>query len=666
MAEALSPNPTVGPKQRLRIQSPTSPFFLGSNDDQLERAQARAARAAAIRRRSLALNQPLQANSDPCLNKQQILDLFQNCIKLASENKINQKNTWELNLIDHLTDIIKAEEENDAETNFQKASCTLEAGVKIYSLRVDSVHSEAYKVLGGMNRAGQEAEQDTTLEGDNIESGQEESRKEPNKKLSPLTTLESSFEGLNAKKFDAAFVVDPLYRQTTAKFDEGGAKGLLMNNLGVYGGCRVLFDSLEVPAKYMGSQNQSDISDTIDLSFVRDCIEQMVLDLRVKDEISPTLRTIVNQFDENNRRPIDFQLHSQDAAEDHDAAFNDVNGFDHDDHDENCTAWGDDHDDQTDVPDLGCNDADPSFPSYPQDNEPFSSPDGDMDERFENVDGYLFLSLGFSSKQNAWAGPDHWKFRKSKEVHPTSEDGSTLKSRQTKSKRQAEVDLNFTNSLEKKMLDIFSPPKNPKLLLLPESRLPCNTKLPEDCHYQPENLVMLFLLSNVKCLGRRANKFSDGSREQYNEYESVPSWDNGSVCGDDSGGYEGDLHSDMEDSNNLINQPRQVNKIEVQYDKTSKQVDVQALKFTLWDHVQESVKLPLQDQKDTISFKNILANLPSECNAAATISDISPHLCFICLLHLANEKGLSIQSCPDLDDLAIRLPHVADSIRGTV
>ena len=35
-----------------------------------------------------------------------------------------------------------------------QASCTLEAGVKIYSMRVDSVHSEAYKVLGGITRAG--------------------------------------------------------------------------------------------------------------------------------------------------------------------------------------------------------------------------------------------------------------------------------------------------------------------------------------------------------------------------------------------------------------------------------------------------------------------------------------------------------------------------------
>ncbi|KAG4980039.1 hypothetical protein JHK84_033615 [Glycine max] len=700
MAETLSPNPTMDQKQRLRILSPTSPFILGSNDDKLERAQARDARATAIRRKSLALNQPLQPNSDPCLNKQQIIDLFQNCIKLASENKINQKNTWELNLIDHLTDIIKAEEENDAETNFQKASCTLEAGVKIYSLRVDSVHSEAYKVLGGMNRAGQEAEEDTTLNGVNIESGQVESRKETSKKLSPLSTLESSFEALNVKKFDAAFVVDPLYRQTTAKFDEGGAKGLLMNNLGVYGDCRVLFDSQEVPAKCMASQNQSDISDTIDLSFAKglllfeyygvklllhlqkntfnvdnddllssvDCIDQMVLDMRVKDEISPSLRTIVNQFDESNRRPADIQLQGQNSAEDLDNADNNENGFYREEY-ENCMAWSDDRDDQTVVADPGYNDADPSFPSYPQDNdEPFPSPEIDMDGRFENVDGYLFLSLGFSSKQNAWAGPDHWKYRKSKvsEVHPTSEDGSTLKSRQPKSKRQTEVDLNFTNSLEKKMLDTFSPPKNPKLLLLPESRLPCNTKLPEDCHYQPEDLVKLFLLSNVKCLGRKANRFSDGSREQSDEYESFPSWDNGSVCGDDAGDYGGDLHGDMEDTDTLVTQPRQVSKIEVQYDKTSKQVDVHALKITLWDHVQESVKLPLEGQKDTLSFRNILANFPSECNAAATISDISPHLCFICLLHLANEKGLSIQNSPNLDDLAIRFPQVADSMRGTV
>lgn len=64
-----------------------------------------------------------------------------------------------------------------------------------------------------------------------------------------------------------AFAVDPLYHQTSAQFDEGGAKGLLLNNLGVYGGCRVLFDSFEVPGKCMPCATQHDKSDTVDLSF---------------------------------------------------------------------------------------------------------------------------------------------------------------------------------------------------------------------------------------------------------------------------------------------------------------------------------------------------------------------------------------------------------------
>ncbi|WJX73821.1 hypothetical protein P8452_57558 [Trifolium repens] len=663
MAEFVSPNPTTVHKKKLPI--PATNFFVGSNDDQLERAAARAARAAAIRRTSCAVNfNPQPSDSDPVLNKQQILELFRNCIRLASENKINQKNTWDLDLIDHLTDIIRADDDNnDAETNFQMASCTLEAGVKIYSLRVDSVYSEAYKVLARMNRAGHETEQDTTLESVNAEGGQEDSKKGIAKKLSPLSTLESSFEVLNVKKFDVAFAVDPLYRQTSAKFDEGGANGLLMNNLGVYGRCRVLFDSLDVPGTYVASQTEHAMSDVIDLSFARDCVEQMVLDMDIKDAISPTLRVIVNQFDENNRRPSDFQFHGQKSAEEFDAAIDCEVGAESDEDQENFPSWPYEHDDQTFVAELGSNDVDPNFSSYPQEKEPFPSQDPEMDEIFGNADEYLFASLGFRSKKNAWAGPDHWQYRKAKvsEVHCSSEDGSTLKARRPRTTRQIEVDLNFTNFLGKTFPDILAPPKNHKSLLLPENRPVCVTKLPEDCHYEPEDLVKLFLLPNVKCLGRRTRtrtssaSDADESTEQWNNNEPFNSWDNGSVC---DGEYDG-AHSDMDDSSTLISQPRQINKIEVQYDKTSKQVDVQALKFTLWNciqEIQESVQLPLQGEKEMASFKHILANFPSECNAVATVTDISPHLCFICLLHLANEKELSIQSCPNLDDLHIYMP----------
>lgn len=322
MTEYLSPNPTVQ-KQRPPILSPASPFFLGSNDDKLERAQARAAaRAAAFRRKTTAAS-AAPPPTDSCLDKEHILELFHNCIKLASENKINQKNTWELNLIDHLFDIIKVDEEDDVETNFQKASCTLEAGVKIYSMRVDSVHSEAYKVLGGINRVGLENEEDGTVEDSNVSGGQEEgnSKKENDRKWSPLSTLESSFAALNVKKFDAAFSVDPLYHQTSAQFDEGGAKGLLLNNLGVYGGCRVLFDSLEVPGKCSSCSIQHDKAEAIDISFARECSEQMVFNMPRMGEISPSLMDIVNHFDDDNKRPSDTFSSGTKPAEQIDEAY---------------------------------------------------------------------------------------------------------------------------------------------------------------------------------------------------------------------------------------------------------------------------------------------------------------------------------------------------------
>lgn len=62
--------------------------------------------------------------------------------------------------------------------------------------------------------------------------------------------------------------MDPLYHQTSAQFDEGGAKGLLLNNLGVYGGCRVLFDSSECPERSM-STVETEGPELIDLSFAK-------------------------------------------------------------------------------------------------------------------------------------------------------------------------------------------------------------------------------------------------------------------------------------------------------------------------------------------------------------------------------------------------------------
>src|SRR5438552_14871066 len=56
-------------------------------------------------------------------------------------------------------------------------------------------------------------------------------------------TLAPSFTSLQLKKFELEFAVDPLFKKATADFDEGGAKGLLLNHLSIDAEGRIVFDS---------------------------------------------------------------------------------------------------------------------------------------------------------------------------------------------------------------------------------------------------------------------------------------------------------------------------------------------------------------------------------------------------------------------------------------
>ncbi|XP_037405647.1 condensin complex subunit 2-like isoform X2 [Triticum dicoccoides] len=661
---------------RLLLQSPPPAFPLGSNDDQLERARARAmARAASVRRRSLAASLAPKTPHPNLLNRDEVMDLFHNCIKLASENvpasptvktlhrswillsffssslsveiwqKINQKNTWELGLIDHLSEIIHAGEEEDDETNFQKASCTLEAGVKIYSLRVDSVHSEAYKVLGAINRAGRGEEADLG-EGGDAEPAQEEgvNKKDDDRRISPASTLESSFEALNVKKFDAAFTVDPLYHQTTAQFDEGGAKGLLLYNLGVYGSCCVLFDSFEAPDKCILSDPEK--AEVIDLSFAKEQIEQMIVHMPLSNDISPTLRDIVAQFDEENKRP------SHDASSGQMLVMEDqVVDSNDDSMPPDCGTWDfGGCDDQDSAYDENCNPMNFNSTNYEE------GPDGpDVDERLEKIADLLSLGAGFSSKTNAWAGPEHWKYRKVRDLEPaqTSSGDLEVAKKSKKKKGKQEPDIDFTKALEHEKANVFAPPKNPKSLLLPANKGSCNNKLPEDCHYQPESLVKLFLLPDILCLAQRRRKPLDDSRDNSDDFMPSRPWDNDDLGNDHVD--EGDAASDVEEPVDLIAKPRQVNKIDVQYDKVSKQVDVHALKELLCNHIHTSAKtadLERDGIEPSLCLTKVLHDLPCS-NRDVSTTEISPHLYFICLLHLANEHSLTLRDRPTLDEVDI-------------
>lgn len=675
---------------KARTQSPARVLLLNNNDDEFERAQARAVRAAANRKKSLLGNDgnggaggigrsiSSQLRDEDLLDKDQILDLLQNCIKLASENKINQRNTWELSLIDHLSDIIKVDDD-DTETNFQKASCTLEAGVKIYSLRVDSVHTEAYKVLGGINRTGT-GDQNENGNGEEDENGvtdqdQSDGKKDFQKISDPSTTLEPSFETLNVKKFDVAFTVDPLYHQTSAQFDEGGAKGLLLNTLGVYNDCRIVFDSWDIPGKSMKSgftQNKESF-EMINVSFIKDCIEQMVMDLQNKREISPTLKEILRLFDDpyrnsaeailtmqNEDETLDSSLDNQESLDEEvgmDEAFDDVSPQDFECND-NGGVLKDDGLNSLDSASGG------AVTSEWPDNEEMGY--GELELEYnkdllsEKTIDYLFLGMGVSSRSNAWAGPDHWKYRRVKDVQQSSDVGNEASSNDNKLKKRKRepFSIDFLNRPDTETGSAFAPPKNQRSLLLPQSSSCGKTTLPEDCHYQPEGLVKLFLLPSVMCIGRHGRKVSDDSIENSNSFEPSSTWGNEDGFEPNWDDAQGDIEEEFSNEK-MVAQPRKVQKIQVDYDKTSKQVDVHVLKKTLWGSMQDfwrASEMEHDEKPETImSFKGMLSSLPPDCPAAAP-EDISVHLCFICLLHLANEHCLSIRDCPSLDELCIQIP----------
>ncbi|KAH9298186.1 hypothetical protein KI387_029868, partial [Taxus chinensis] len=647
---------------RYRVQTPArhSNNLLSPNDDDYERAQARAARAAATRRKS---NVDLPFSTlDPqgLLAKDQILELFHNCIKLSSENKINQRNTWELRLIDHLSEIVYIDED-DTETNFQKASCTLEAGVKIYSYRVDSVHSEAYKVLGGLNRA---SAIDKQLDGHGEEGElrgmeEDETRKEHHKKTSASSvSLEPSFEALNVKKFDVAFTVDPLYHHTSAQFDEGGAKGLLLNTLSVYDDCRIVFDSWDVPEKSMkllSAKNMDSLS-TIDLSLMKDLIEQSMTALQDTTEISPTFDAILKLLDDPYRAAAQVASAKPNEDTTFDLSLDNVEVVD-----EARRQYFENNYTADESFDDGLANASPDLASQRSFGVERHAHEENLyeDEAGYKVNGdplsaqtvdFLVLGMGMPSNKNAWAGPEHWKFHKSKDIKQSTDapGDSSLRERKTRKMKREPFSVDYTN-LQEIDSSAFAPPKNQRSLILPQKYYSLENILPEDCHYQPEELVKLFILPSIVCIRKRGRKEYDGFMERNHSYEASFTCNNGDFQDPSCANWD-DVHgeSDVEDLNdsNMVAQPRKVSKIDVDYDKTSKDVDVRILKETLWDCIQNSAKTMEEDYEARLesmtSFKRLLDKLPATCPAAAP-GNISVHLCFICLLHLANEHNLKIE-----------------------
>ena len=145
-------------------------------------------------------------------------------IELMRYNKINAKNAFDINVdfIESLSNILNKNEESA----WQRASASLDVSAKVYGYRVDSVHSETFQFLGGLNRNKKEENKENNEE----EINDEEKKKEVKIKRGQ-NTLETNLNKINLTKYDLDTEVDPLFSIMTSKFNESSAAGLLLNTI---------------------------------------------------------------------------------------------------------------------------------------------------------------------------------------------------------------------------------------------------------------------------------------------------------------------------------------------------------------------------------------------------------------------------------------------------
>ncbi len=66
----------------------------------------------------------------------------------------------------------------------------------------------------------------------------------------------------------------------------------------------------------------------------------------------------------------------------------------------------------------------------------------------------------------------------------------------------------------------------------------------------------------------------------------------------------------------------------------------------------------LEPEPAALSFGDLISRVaPDGACAAGALEDISVHLCFICVLHLANEHGLRLDTGGRLDALRVHVPE---------
>ncbi|NXH20438.1 CND2 protein, partial [Bucco capensis] len=688
-----------GPRSLGSTGTPVLTECRGNDDDERERRQRRRSKATDLQLGSansllgLGSPRPRQAESQLLSPLQwtntQISDHYSTCIKLCTENKITTKNAFGLRLIDYMTDILK-QKESDL-TNFKVASGTLDASAKIYSVRVDAVHADTYRVLGGLGKEG-EATKDTDGPEEEVSAAPEAVRRAQTKKKHTFKTIEQNLNNINVSEANHRCEVDPLFQKTAASLDECSTVGIFLSRLRTHG-CRgeLVFESeiLPLPSSETLTLPSSEPLKVMDLkSLLAPCVEKQLI-------CSALAGFLFTEWDaESHEESVSALLEKFKKSE---QVF-DVNE-DMDSDGEGSAPTLLDNDFSSDSPKNAVVDKIGEFRENLTSFETTDQSKRIVGVPFQGGDvGTMSLHLSmkpgeysyFSPRTlSMWAGPEHWRFRPR---HKADAD-SVRESKKKKVKEPFEINFDEEVDFEAHFRKTKASVTLAKSIL--ESQNVKSTTLPPHFNYEPCNILQLFLKPAVKLCRTCEAGSSLEPEEEIGEYNYNNPNDTSNFCpalqaadsddDNDPAGFMGQTgefnfttHNEGQGTElssvnistygelNLIAEPQKVNKIAIAYTKTAKKMDMRRLKNNMWDLLTGAEKKQAAAEEEDaegeentplVAKEMVLSSITEELLhrlPKAMAHNLSVPLAFACLLHLANEKNLKLEGTEDLSDVLVK------------
>lgn len=386
-----------------------------------------------------------------------------------------------------------------------------------------------------------------------------------------------SFAALQLKKFELEFSVDPLFKKASADFDEGGAKGLLLNHLAIDFSGRIVFDSSDdagdaiADADSVNKENGSIVSSEISTSTpeIHDSakqLEEMEIDIdalgskffpdlnRLDDQdICPSLKNLdlgdpAGSLDipflkapEDWRQEKDNSQSAEGLSEKSGIVLDDDNagGFDDDDRvissfdigveaafGEGGDAWAKNaameqqlrvHKESNESGGGLEDNAEKAMGVCGFDAQGDQYVVSFQDNRTEGGHQDILSYFDNALKKN-WAGPEHWRIRRMKDI--TKPTGPAT----AKRKEKEPFEIDFSSPLDASLAElIYMPAISNAVISLPKAQWKSKTRnlLPDDKHFNSRQLLRLFLKPKAR-MGSRMSGFSNPRGRTALKQEDIP------------------------------------------------------------------------------------------------------------------------------------------------